>query len=145
MPYPRTRRTLSAIRRRLPAVVAGTAAALRYRSAGTTGSPRLDRVVGPAFNAGVSARKYLTSKKKKTIHQNAKLQVPGHGAGGTFTSVYMKKPLTPWLKGMKKTAASNFSYGCHNTVHKQMWVCAILHRLQQMVAIPAAYRRKKAM
>ena len=57
-----------------------------------------------------NATKIRITKKKSDLHQNAKLQVPGHGAGGTFTSVYMKKPLTSWLKGMKKAAASNFSY-----------------------------------
>jgi len=60
------------------------------------------------YNAGKKIGKYF--KKKTSVHQNAKLQVPGHGAGGTFTSVYMKKPLTKWLKGMKKATASNFSY-----------------------------------
>ena len=65
------------------------------------------KAIGLAVNSTINR---IRSKKKPQLHQNAKLQVSGHGAGGTFTSVYMKKPLTKWLKGMKKATASNFSY-----------------------------------
>ena len=98
-PYPRTSGALT-----------GLSMAYAYRKYGTTGSKGFDALGAAAARAGQAVGKYIKSKKKTTIHQNAKLQVPGHGAGGTFTSVYMKKPLTKWLKGMKKATASNFSY-----------------------------------
>ena len=90
--------------------------AYAYKKYGTTGYKGLDALGAAAVRAGnatATAYNKMKSKKnvtKSTIHQNAKLQVPGHGAGGTFTSVYMKKPLTKWQQGMKKNTSSNFSY-----------------------------------
>ena len=87
--------------------------AYAYKKYGTTGYRGFDALGAATTRAATAVKtaynKYK-SKKKSSIHQNAKLQVPGHGAGGTFTSVYMKKPLTKWLQGMKKATASNFSY-----------------------------------
>jgi len=101
--YPRTR-----------GAAAGLSLAYAYKKYGTTGYRGFDALGAAttrAANAVKSAYKNYKSKKKPaSVHQNAKLQVPGHGAGGTFTSVYMKKPLTKWLQGMKKNTASNFSY-----------------------------------
>jgi len=102
-----------AVRRRNPyprttGAITGLTAAYKMRGAlrGGFAPPGAQAI----YNAAKKVGTYFKNKKKPTVHQNAKLQVPGHGAGGTFTSVYMKKPLTPWLKGMKKATASNFSY-----------------------------------
>ena len=98
---------------RLRGAATGLGLAYAYKKYGTTGYRGFDALGAATTRAATAVKtaynKYK-SKKKPTIHQNAKLQVAGHGAGGTFTSVYIKKPLTPWLKGMKKVAASNFSY-----------------------------------
>jgi len=98
---------------RLRGAATGLGLAYAYKKYGTTGYRGIDAlgaVTTRAANAVKTAYNKYKSKKKSSVHQNAKLQVPGHGAGGTFTSVYMKKPLTNWLKGMKKATASNFSY-----------------------------------
>ena len=91
--------------------IAGATAAYKMKGALRAGvAPPAAQAV---YNTAKKVGTYIRTKKNTTksqLHQNAKLQVPGHGAGGTFTSVYMKKPLTKWLKGMKKATASNFSY-----------------------------------
>jgi len=101
--YPRTRGALT-----------GLSMAYAYKKYGTTGYPGFDALGAATTRFSNAAAKAIVNKFKKkkpvSVHQNAKLQVPGHGAGGTFTSVYMKKPLTKWLQGMKKATASNFSY-----------------------------------
>jgi len=110
------RRAIAPPRTRFPrtrGALTGLGMAYAYKKYGTTGYKGIDALGAAtvrAANATATAYKNYKAKKKPVLHQNAKLQVPGHGAGGTFTSVYIKKPLTPWLKGLKKAAASNFSY-----------------------------------
>ena len=89
---------------------AGFAAKAIYNHAQKPGGVKQMAAAGNAIRYALGNATKTLIKKKPQLHQNAKLQVPGHGAGGTFTSVYIKKPLTKWLKGMKKAAASNFSY-----------------------------------
>lgn len=89
---------------------ASVAAKAIYNHAQKPGGFKQMADAGNAMRYAVGNATKTYKKKKPQLHQNAKLQVAGHGAGGTFTSVYIKKPLTKWLKGMKKATASNFSY-----------------------------------
>lgn len=46
----------------------------------------------------------------KTLHQKALPNIPGHGAGGTFSAYNMRRRMSSWNKQLKKNLASNFTY-----------------------------------
>lgn len=57
------------------------------------------------------ARKAFTKRKSRgSMIGKAQANIPGHGAGGTFSTFYSKRPLSRWNANLKKTAASNFYY-----------------------------------
>jgi len=96
--------------RRGAAAMAGLALAAKYRRTGTTGSKNLDYVGKYAAKAGTKVGKYIKKRRTASLHQKALPNIPGHGAGGTFSAFNMRRPLTKWQVGLKKNAASNFVY-----------------------------------
>jgi len=96
--------------RRGAAAMAGLALASKYRRTGTTVSKTLDYVGKYAAKAGTKVGKYIKKRRTASLHQKALPNIPGHGAGGTFSAYNMRRPLTKWQVGLKKNAASNFVY-----------------------------------
>jgi len=91
--------------------IAGATAAYKMKGALRAGTapPAAQAVYNTAKKVGT----YIRTKKNTTksqLHQNAKLQVAGHGAGGTFTNVYIKKPLNKFTKNLLKNSSSNHTY-----------------------------------
>ena len=99
--------------RRWPrAAAVATGVGIGARMAGYKGVNPQAYVAGKAIGLAVNStiNRLRSKKKPTTVHQNAKLQVAGHGAGGTFTNVYIKKRLSKFMKNLNKNSSSNFSY-----------------------------------
>jgi hypothetical protein len=98
--------------RRAAAALTGLALAYKYRKFGSTGNQAMDAIGKRAYAAGRAVGRVIKRKmvKKSGIHQKALPNIPGHGAGGTYSAFRLQRRLSPWLKGLRKNAASNFKY-----------------------------------
>ena len=105
-----------------------------FTSIGARGYQTPLGVVGAMTNYEMSGSTF------RLFHSN---RIPASQAKEYYRQRWGVEETFKTLKCTVKLNAKVYKARAKESVQKQMWVCAILHRLQQMVAIPAASRRKK--